>query len=63
MKTRKFELVSATVFALVAALHALRLVLQIPVRFGQYDFPIWASWGGLAVAAILSIWGFRVSRR
>jgi hypothetical protein len=63
MNPRPYLLFSAAIFALVAAAHLLRLVLALPVHFGDLEFPTWPSWGGLFVSAALSIWGFRLARR
>jgi hypothetical protein len=60
MREQKYLLISATIFALVALLHLVRLVTNLPVQFGTITFPIWGSWLGVIVAAILSIWAVRL---
>jgi ABC-type enterochelin transport system permease subunit len=60
MHEQKYLLISATIFALVALLHVVRLVTNLPVQFGTISFPMWGSWLGSIVAAVLSIWAFRL---
>jgi hypothetical protein len=60
MREQKYLLISATIFAIVAVLHVARLVTNLPVQFGTITFPIWGSWLGSIVAALLSIWAFRL---
>ena len=60
---RLYGVVAATLFALVAVLHVVRLFGQVPVRFGSSDVPLGVSWVGLIVAAGMSIWGYRAARR
>jgi hypothetical protein len=55
----RFNRVAASVFALVAVGHAYRAIRGLPFHIGNFDVPDWASWLGVAVAAALSIWGFR----
>ena len=51
--------VSVLFLAIVAVLHALRLVIQLPVTVGGEDVPMWVS----AVAAVftggLAVWLWR----
>ena len=61
-RSRPFTLIAAVVFALMAAIHAYRLVVPFRVRFGHFFFPEWASWIGLAVAGLLSVMLFRERR-
>ena len=58
-----YRTVSGTFFALVAALHAARLVFAWEGKIGNWTIPLWTSWLGLAVASGLSFWAFRVSRK
>ena len=52
-----FFIVSGIIFGLVALFHALRLASRWQVRIIQREIPMWASVGGLIVAAGLSFWG------
>jgi hypothetical protein len=55
----KFHRVAAVVFAVVAIAHAYRAIRGIPLVLGATAVPEWASLAGAAVAAALSVWGFR----
>ena len=46
--------VAATVFILVAVLHAARLVLKVKVSVGKFVVPLWLSLAGIAVALSLA---------
>ena len=62
MKQRNFFLITSILFALIAFLHAVRLLLGWQVSVGGAVVPIWASWIGLAIAAFLAYEGFRLSK-
>jgi len=53
-----YAVVSALIFALVAIAHLVRLIKQWSVLIGPASIPMWVSWTGLVVAALLAIWGF-----
>jgi len=53
-----YTLVSASIFAVVALLHVVRLAKAWPVEIGPYSVPMWLSWVGLIVAGLMMIWGF-----
>mgnify|MGYP001581901190 CR=1 FL=1 len=55
--------VTASVFALVALLHALRLVLAWPVVVGTWEVPMWLSGFGLVLAGALCLWALAQLRR
>ena len=63
MSSKVYFVVSGTIFGLVAVAHLLRVVYQVPVRFGDWAFPMWASWGGFVVAGALCVWAFRLLRQ
>lgn len=46
------------VFALVAIIHILRLILKFEVKVAGKIIPLWANWIGFAIAAGLSVWMF-----
>jgi len=58
MNKRIYFLISGLVFAIVALVHLLRILNQIPVVFGTWDIPMAGSVIGLIVAGILSYCGF-----
>ena len=63
MNARGYLLVSAIIFGLVAIMHGVRLANGWTVQNGPCAVaPQW-SWAGLAIAAVLCIWGFASLRR
>ena len=60
MNEKTYLLISATIFALVALLHFLRLFAHLSVQIGSVTFPFWGSWLGLLIGATLSIWALRL---
>jgi hypothetical protein len=63
MKPRTYVLLSASIFAVVALVHLIRLSQGWTVQLGPYAIPPGASWIGLVLAAALSWWGFASLRR
>ena len=53
-----YAAVSALVFAVVAIAHLIRILRGWTVHIGPYSVPMSVSWIGLAIAAVLAIWGF-----
>ena len=53
--------VSGAVFSLVAVAHFLRVIDGTTVLLDDYEAPMLFSWFGLAVTAMLAIWGIRLS--
>lgn len=53
-----YAAVSALIFAIVALVHLARLVRGWPVQVGSFAAPMSVSRAGLAVSALLAIWGF-----
>ena len=62
MTHRIFSLITATLFALIALLHALRLLRGWHVTIGDIVVPVSFSWIGLVIAAYLAYEGFRLAR-
>lgn len=60
MSEKNYLLISATIFALVALLHFVRILANWSVQVGTVTFPLWGSWLGLLIGAALSIWAFRL---
>jgi len=58
---RTYELISGTLFGLIAVLQLTRAILAFPVQIGQMSIPPWASVVVGLVCACLSIWAFRSS--
>ena len=63
MMAKPFTMVAALLLLVVAAGHAYRLIAGIPVIAGGYDVPLWISWPGAIVAALLSVMVFVESRK
>jgi uncharacterized membrane protein YecN with MAPEG domain len=53
--------VASVVFAIFAIGHLLRLINHSQVTLGTHTIPMGVSWVALIVAALLSIWMWRLS--
>jgi len=62
MTPRIFSLITATLFSLIALLHALHLLRGWQVTIGDIVVPLWVSWIGLAIAGYLAYQGVKLSR-
>jgi hypothetical protein len=60
---KPFTTIAAVVFALIALLHAYRLVTHFQVIVGSHTIAQAVSWVGLIVAGALSYGLFREARR
>ena len=49
---------SALLYAILAAMHLVRIINRWSVVIGPYNISMNASWVALVVGALLSIWGF-----
>jgi hypothetical protein len=63
MQSRPFIALSTLIFILVALAHACRVYRGWLLQVGPYAIPVYASWFGLAIAALLAIWGIALLRR
>ena len=61
MDQRTYNIVTATLFLIIAVLHLLRVILGWPARIGGLDIPLWASWLAILVTGGLGYCGFRLS--
>jgi len=61
MKRQAYLYISGCIFGVVAILHLIRAVLQLPVQIGALSFPVGLSWVGGVVALLLCAWGFRLA--
>jgi len=52
--------VSGVIFANVALLHFLRLLLDWPVQIGNWSVPSWLSWLSIMIAGSLCFWAFQL---
>ena len=63
MTEKTFATIAAVIFALVAVLHLLRLVMGWSIVIDSWTVPMWVSWVGLVVAGGLSYYGGRLAMR
>ena len=63
MTEKTFATIAAVIFALVALLHLLRLVMGWSIVIDSWMVPMWVSWIGLVVAGGLSYYGARLAMR
>lgn len=63
MKNRSYLVTSGSLFGVVALLHLLRVVNGWPVVVGPWSIPMWVSWLGTIVPAVLSVSAFRLASR
>jgi len=59
---RPFTLISAILFALMAVIHAYRLVTHFQVTAGSHLVPLWLSIVAIVVTGILAVGLYRESR-
>jgi len=59
----RYELVSGTLFALIALAQLSRAILGLPAQVGTMSIPVWFSLVAFAVTAMLAVWAFRSAKR
>lgn len=62
-RVRNYLLVSGVIFGLVALVHLFRVIKNLAFQFGPIDVPIWASWLGFLIPAMLCGWAFSLARK
>lgn len=62
MSRQAFIRVAGVIFAIVALLHGLRLVLGWSAVIGTWAVPVWVSWLALAASGYLAITALRLGR-
>jgi hypothetical protein len=62
MTQRTFALITATLFSVIALLHAIRLLRAWQVAIDGAVVPVWISWIGLVIAGYLAYQGFKLAR-
>lgn len=60
---RNYLLVSGVLFGLVALVHLFRVVKGLAFQFGPIAVPMWGSWLGFVVPAVLCGWAFSLARK
>jgi hypothetical protein len=63
MNIRTFCTLAAAIFALIALLQLIRIVMGWSVTLNGLEVPVWASWIAVIVAGTLSLIGFRAAMR
>jgi len=63
MTEKTFATIAAVIFALVALLHLVRLVMGWSSVIDSWTVPMWLSWVGLVVAGGLTYCGTRLAMR
>ncbi|HYX47150.1 MAG TPA: hypothetical protein VE820_10070 [Sphingomicrobium sp.] len=53
-RSRPFTWIAAAIFALIAIIHIVRVVTHFRVVIGSHHIPMWVSYLGIVVAAMLS---------
>ncbi len=61
MSGNAYLIISTVIFALVAALHLVRIVNHWSLQIGAVTVPFWGSWLGLVIGVALSVWAFRLT--
>ncbi len=60
---RRYELVSGTVFSIIALVQLARTLLGWPVQVDLFTVPVWVSGVAFLIAASLAVWAFRSAGR
>ena len=63
MNSRAYLVISGTIFGIVAILHLLRVVNGWAVVVGPWSAPMWISWLGTLLPAVLCVWALRLASR
>ena len=59
----RYELVSGTIFSIIAVAQLARTLLGWPVQIDLFTVPVWVSGVAFLIAASLAFWAFRSARR
>jgi len=63
MNYRNYGVVAGVLFLMVALAHMYRVAAGISVQVDGVLIPMWVSWIGTVVPAVLAFWGFRIARQ
>jgi hypothetical protein len=63
MGNKPFTMLAVVIFAVIALLHAYRLVTHFHVVLGSHDIPMWVSYVGVLIPALLAFMIYRESKR
>jgi hypothetical protein len=53
-RSRPFTWIAATIFALMALVHIYRVLTNFQIVVGSHSIPMWVSYVGIIVTALLS---------
>ena len=53
-RSKPFTWIAAAIFALVALIHAIRVFTHFQVTLGSHHVPMWVSYIGIVIPALLS---------
>ncbi|HOO90500.1 MAG TPA: hypothetical protein PLA74_06720 [Syntrophales bacterium] len=56
-----YLLISGVIFGLVAIMHLLRIINAWSFQMGPFHIPMWMSYGGIIIPAVLCVWAFSLS--
>ena len=59
---RRYELVSGTIFTIMALVQLLRTVLGWPVQIDLYTVPLWLSGVAFLITGGMAVWAFGSAR-
>jgi hypothetical protein len=60
--SKPFTMIAVLIFAVMALLHAYRLVTHFQIILGSHTIPIWVSYVGVVVAGGLALMIYRENR-
>ena len=63
MDQKTFTIFAGAIFAVLALLHVLRILMGWPATIGGWAVPMWLSWVGVVVAGGLSYFGLSLAMR
>lgn len=64
MTNHRFGLrIAGVIFALIAIVHVIRLIVGIQIRIGDQGIPMWPSVVAAVVFGILALWFWRLANR
>jgi hypothetical protein len=63
MDQKTFVLIAGVIFAIVALVHLLRILLGWPIVIDNWTVPMWLSWIALVIAGGLSYFGLSLVSR
>ena len=59
MNRRRYFLVTAVIFSVVALVHLVRIVFEWEAAIGGWSVPMWVSWLALVVSPVFAYYGFK----